>query len=94
MEGHASLIIRSDLIFTGRTKDEIIDGFLAVDGSRICCVEEGLDFKKYTGEHTKVLDMTGRVVTPGLWIIMFSSWDICGSAWAWMYRMLVMSKNC
>ena len=25
MEGHASLIIRSDLIFTGRTKDEIID---------------------------------------------------------------------
>ena len=45
MEGHASLIIRSDLIFTGRTKDEIIDGFLAVDGSRICCVEEGLDLK-------------------------------------------------
>lgn len=65
MEGHASLIIRSDLIFTGRTKDEIIDGFLAVDGSQICCVEEGLDFKKYTGEHTKVLDMTGKVVTPG-----------------------------
>lgn len=65
MEECASLILRSDLIFTGRTKDEIIDGFLAVDGNRICCVEEGADFEKYTGEHTRILDLTGKVVTPG-----------------------------
>lgn len=65
MEEYASLIIRSDLIFTGRTKDELIDGFLAVDGNKICCVQEGSDFEKYVGSDTKILDMTGKVVTPG-----------------------------
>lgn len=65
MERQASFIIRSDLIFTGRTRDEVIDGFIAVEGNRICCVEEGVNFEKYTGEHTRVLDLTGKVVSPG-----------------------------
>ena len=65
MKGYASLIIRSDLIFTGRTENEIIDGFIGIDGNRICCVQTGSDFEKYKGEDTRVLDMTGKVVSPG-----------------------------
>lgn len=65
MKGHADIIIRSDLIFTGRTKDEIIDGFVAVEGKEIRCVEKGTGFEKYTDKDTKVLDMTGKVVSPG-----------------------------
>ena len=65
MKGYANLIIRSDLIFTGRTENEIIDGFIGIDGNRICCVQTGSDFEKYKGEDTRVLDMTGKVVSPG-----------------------------
>lgn len=63
--GYASLIIRSDLIFTGRTEDGIMDGFVAVEGNHICCVGKGADFEEYMGENTKVFDMTGKVVAPG-----------------------------
>lgn len=65
MEEYADIIIRSDLIFTGDARKEIIDGFVAIAGKEICCVEKGRDYKKYAGNHTKIIDMTGKVVTPG-----------------------------
>lgn len=65
MKGYADIIIRSDLIFTGHAQEEIVDGFVAVEGNKICCVEKGTDYKKYAGSHTKIFDMTGKTVTPG-----------------------------
>ncbi len=61
----ADIIIRSNLIFSGLAEEELLDGFVGIKGKEICCIEKGNNYQEFLGNHTKIFDMTDKVVTPG-----------------------------
>ncbi len=65
MNNKAELIIRSRSIFTGRTQDEVIDGFIAIREGRIMKLGRGDDYNKFKSSDTIIRDVGSNTVSCG-----------------------------
>ncbi len=62
---HADAVYINGKIFTANAKDAVVHGF-AVAGNRFIAVGDNEDVRKFIGKGTKVVDLKGRFVSPGL----------------------------
>ena len=60
----ASLVIKGGRIYTVNSSNEIAEA-IAVTGDRITFVGSNANVTEYIGDHTEVIDLEGKFLTPG-----------------------------
>jgi predicted amidohydrolase YtcJ len=61
----ADIVFINGKVFTADTGDHVVDGF-AVTGERFVATGTGAEIQRYVGPKTRVIDLKGRFVSPGI----------------------------
>ena len=58
-------LLKTDLLFTAKD-NQIQEGFVLIDGNKIVKVGVISELARYTDDDTEVIDLYGKVVSPGI----------------------------